>query len=83
MAMNMTLENTLKMSGVQSILTTLIEKAAPDLSKQANDIYNTIVAFKNQLDRIERQNALIIKHMGIMEAENGPGSSSSEAERAA
>jgi hypothetical protein len=51
--MNTTIENMLKMSGVQAILLQLIEKAAPDLAKQAVDIGNTIVAFKSQLDRVE------------------------------
>jgi hypothetical protein len=60
------LENMLQMSGVQSILKNLVAAAAPQLVEQANQIGDTIRAFKDAMDRIEANQKLIMSHMGLL-----------------
>lgn len=73
----MALEQMLKLSGVQAVLKNLLTAAAPELGAQVNEIANTIIAFKDQCDRIERRQILICQHLGIdigdSNAENSRG----------
>lgn len=66
----MMLEKMLNMGGVQMMLGNLLKAAAPQLAEQVSEIGKVIIAFKEQTDRIERQNLLIMKHLGIGENEN-------------
>jgi hypothetical protein len=59
------IENMLKLSGVQAVLKNLLTAAAPELGAQVNEIANVILAFKEQCDRIERQQLAIMQHLEI------------------
>lgn len=59
------IESMLKLSGVQAMLKNLLMAAAPELGAQVNEIANVILAFKEQCDRIERQQLEIMRHLGI------------------
>jgi hypothetical protein len=62
-------ENLLKMSGVQSILMQLIEKAAPQLHEHVNVIAGKIVAIGAQLDRIEANQNRVIELLELQNAD--------------
>jgi hypothetical protein len=63
--------NILELPGVQTMVGNMIKTAAPELTAKVEEIQNLIVAFKQQLDRIEAQQIEIRKLLG--ELHHGPG----------
>lgn len=61
----------LENKGVQMMLAQLLKNAAPQLGQQVEEIGNVVIAFKQQLDRIEAQQKLILDHLNG--DNNGPG----------
>jgi hypothetical protein len=69
----MGLENMLEMRGVQLVLKNLLQAAAPQLGEQIEQIGNVITAFKEQSNRIEANQKIIMAHLGISPNEENHG----------
>lgn len=57
-------------SGVRMVIENLLKNVAPDMAKDLDVICGTVASFKAQMDRIEANQALILRAINIPQPEH-------------